>query len=546
MLLLIQCITCTDLENMLTVYLGKMFNPQDPYLQRDMDFFTFCKSGVSRKGNRMIDKLVPTSTGEIGLKLKLEEDQPYTNLCVRGIGNNEYNELKRAIQRGDWIELIIGDIVGTVPLGQVREGKVMYYSHWKFNMKYAVDHLVGFDVECKDLLDLEKDTNARFYYSVEWNVANGTIKTKRLVGQTYGARSDMISLAKVMLYVLMFVSIYAILLSVKIANQTEVSNTESNFAEFEAQMNQSWTLLHGDVFRPPQYLELFSVLNGFSFHLILAVLVSSLLNYFFELYRDTDICMTFLMIYIALSIFSGYMSASISAQYEVVSGKTAAFTVFGFHFPSLLICLILSLCNAAEIQSKLVIVIMVSSICISYPCVMLGAKLGAREPLFDAHPCQIAAVPWRESSGTINTSVLNLLAGSTCSFMFIEEASVILVALQRNALSWMFVSLLLTMLCVIVISGSVSIGITYLLLNKGFHRWQWRSFIGPFASSVFVFVYCVQYIITKTEITGFPEKLVSFTYAAMLSTGYGLACGVSGFLSSNIFVNAIFRRLKIE
>jgi hypothetical protein len=98
---------------------------------------------------------------------------------------------------------------------------------------------------------------------------------------------------------------------------------------------------------------------------------------------------------------------------------------------------------------------------------------------------------------------------------------------------------------VVLIGGALTVATGYLLLVKQGCHWQWVAFLAPFSSAFFVFMYEVQYLLTRTRLSGFEELAVYFGYAAVVAVSYGLLCAAAGFLAANTFVRVIFKNLEL-
>jgi transmembrane 9 superfamily protein 2/4 len=181
------------------------------------------------------------------------------------------------------------------------------------------------------------------------------------------------------------------------------------------------------------------------------------------------------------------------------------------------------------------------------PLTLLGGTIGDSTPVFNPNPCEISVVPRRGNSGSflLSLPIISLLVGSVCSIMFVQEAEIILTAIKRSMFSWMFLFLLIALIATLVISGVLAVVVSYLLFTEELHEWHWISFIAPFSSALFVFLYAVQYIVNKTQLEG-TEQWPYFAYAGIVALGYGLICGSAGFLSANVFVRVIFESLNLS
>jgi hypothetical protein len=97
-----------------------------------------------------------------------------------------------------------------------------------------------------------------------------------------------------------------------------------------------------------------------------------------------------------------------------------------------------------------------------------------------------------------------------------------------------------------VVAGCTTIVTVYWLLQSEVHFWQWPAFLSPAATGVFVFVYSVHFLITKTRINGLYQTVYFVMYMAECSLLVGLLAGGTGLFAANAFVHKIFTDLKLD
>lgn len=558
MLLLLPFVLCEldSTDDRLAIYTGKLLDPENSLVHYDSNFFTFCRYSQDlhvKTGVPLIQKFFDEEYNDIGIHFRFRQWTSNTNLCLRGLLDSDYKSLKNAVEKGLVMEFILDDIVATAPLGKVDGVNVMYFSHWKFNIHFKEDSIMSFTVECKDPRDLQENGITEWYYSIDWISTNSTsIQTNpsRVVGFS-NVRNEFISLMKLMLYIVMFVALFVIILVLRLNKDLDGVGKDSNFDDFEAPGvgEHSWKVLHGDVFRSPARVEWLAAVTGTGFHIIITVALFLVVNMVFGLYRLVSINVLLVMSYVASSIVSGYIASSVGTSFGKHNDSVIVKNmVFGINMVGFGLTLFVSMFAASEITKYAAFKMIAMNCVLVAPCAFFGANLGSKAPLFDENPCQPAAVPRRGPKRTLTTHPVFLwtICGSVCAIVFLRETKVILLAMKKEMLSWMFLFVIFTILGVVIVSATVSVAATYVLLSKEIHCWQWTAFAGPFASSVIVFIYSVQFIITKTYLRETHEKIIYITYALILALLYGLVCGASGFISSNIFVRTLFANLKFE
>lgn len=104
--------------------------------------------------------------------------------------------------------------------------------------------------------------------------------------------------------------------------------------------------------------------------------------------------------------------------------------------------------------------------------------------------------------------------------------------------------LLLVVVMLMIVTACSSVVVMYLLLNGEDHRWQWTAFLSGASTGVYVFFFAAYYFVFKTHMSGLFMTAFYFGYSFLMSVGAALACGAVAFSAAQIFISAIYDKLR--
>jgi transmembrane 9 superfamily protein 3 len=538
-------------HDQIVVFAGNVINPQNPLVRYDSTFFTFCgypREFQLKTESSLLDKFFEDEQTDIGIHFRFLQLAQSTQVCTRGLSPGDYTNLKRAIESGFWLQFILDGLSAYGPIGSTNGDKLQYFSHWNLSVAHNGPYIIAFEVICSNPRELSPGVDAEFHYSLNWTQTRATSRSAATI-TTFGSfGAQFISLVRLVLSLLALVVVFTVLLGQRISRDIDGFESETEFDDFEAGGDHTWKSLHGDIFRAPKYVWLFAGVNGCAAHLALTVIAFVFVNMAFRLYSGVGLTPILVLLFVACSVVSGYVASSIMIEFDDSRHPEAVLSgAVGCTLPPLFMFLSTTFSGRSDVRLMWVVALIVADLLLVLPCALFGGVVGRQMPLYDENPCEVAAVPKRLPSRGIfaRPVVICLIVGAGSATMFIQEAEVILTAMKRGMVSWLFVFLLLTVFAAILVAGSLAVATVYLLLVKEIHAWQWVSFLGPFSSAFFVFLYGVQYILTRTRLEMWNEKLIYVVYTLIVAALYGMMCGAAGFLSANGFVRLIFSNLKL-
>eukprot|EP00934_Nitzschia_sp_Nitz4_P003495 Nitzschia sp. Nitz4//scaffold124_size66437//8129//10369//NITZ4_006102-RA/size66437-processed-gene-0.46-mRNA-1//-1//CDS//3329534525//3485//frame0 len=317
-----------------------------------------------------------------------------------------------------------------------------------------------------------------------------------------------------------------------------------------------WKLVHGDVFRPPQFSPmLLSVLVGTGAQIGCSAVFALLLSimHITSALRKGQILTSLILLYVLCGSVAGYISSRI---YKFCDGKnwklnsilTAGAVPGAFVCMFALLNVFLSAAGAATAVSILtIIVLFLLWMCVSAPLVFVGSYFGLKAPTVEVptKTKQIARVvpegQWHMGPAATMAMGGLLPFGSVCI-----ELAFIMSALWLHQIYYVMGFLLAVVFILAATCAQVSIVLCYLQLCAENHRWWWISFLNCATSGAYLFLYSLYFLSSKLHLVGVLPVIVYLTYMSMISVLFGLFCGSMGFLSSFWFTRIIYGAVKVD
>ncbi|OJJ40230.1 hypothetical protein ASPWEDRAFT_102181 [Aspergillus wentii DTO 134E9] len=314
-----------------------------------------------------------------------------------------------------------------------------------------------------------------------------------------------------------------------------------------------WKLLHGDVFRVPEYSGLLAPLVGSGMQLLFMVsglLLLSCLGVLNPSFRGGFVSVG-MGLFVFAGLFSGYFSGRLYRTFGGANWRKNTL-ITALFFPGLTFCLIFILnlfvwaqASSTAIPFGTLIGLLALWLLIQVPLVYVGSWVGYVRAAPWEHPTktnsiprQIPLQPWylRSVHGTLLTGLLPF------AVLFIELLF-LFKNLWQDKSGYYYVFGFLSSVCTILIVtvSEVTIIATYNQLCAENYHWWWQSFLTGSSSAFWVFAYCIWYYLFKLHITGFVSSLLFFSYSLLACAVYGLLTGTVGFLTAYAFIRRIYR-----
>jgi len=325
--------------------------------------------------------------------------------------------------------------------------------------------------------------------------------------------------------------------------------------EEDAREETGWKLVHGDVFRPPQYFNLLSVAIGTGAQLVacaLIVLITACLGFLSPAQRGSLIT-AMLLLFVFMGIFAGYFSSRMYKMCKGVDWKlNTVMTAMGF--PSIVFGIFFFLNffvwgehSSGAVPFSTLLVLMFLWFGISTPLVFLGAYFGFKKKPIEfpvaLHqiPRMVPSQPWYMHP------ILSIAMGGLLPFgaVFIE-LFFILSSIWLHHYYYVFGFLLLVFVILGITCSEICIVMTYFQLCSEDYHWWWRSFLTAGSSAFYMFLYSIFYFYTKLEITKFVSVLLYFGYMWIICFAFFILTGTIGFMACFFFVYHIYGAIKVD
>ncbi|KAH0619321.1 hypothetical protein JD844_019316 [Phrynosoma platyrhinos] len=260
-----------------------------------------------------------------------------------------------------------------------------------------------------------------------------------------------------------------------------------------------WKLVHGDVFRPPQYPMILSSLLGSGIQLFCMILI------------------------VICEVFGGFSAGRLYRTLKGHRWKKGAFctatlypgVVFGICF--ILNCFIWGKHSTGAVPFPTMVALLCMWFGISLPLVYLGYYFGFRKQPYD-NPVRTNQIPRQipEQRWYMNRFVGILMAGILPFGAMFIELFFIFSAIWENQFYYLFGFLFLVFIILVVSCSQISIVMVYFQL-------------------------CAE-----LDIVEFIPSLLYFGYTALMVLSFWLLTGTIGFYAAYMFVRKIYAAVKID
>uniref|UniRef100_G3SMU9 Transmembrane 9 superfamily member n=2 Tax=Elephantidae TaxID=9780 RepID=G3SMU9_LOXAF len=403
-------------------------------------------------------------------------------------------------------------------------------------------------------IDPTKENQLFFTYSVHWEESDIKWASR---WDTYLTMSDVqihwFSIINSVVVVFFLSGILSMIiirtLRKDIANYNKEDDIEDTMEE------SGWKLVHGDVFRPPQYPMILSSLLGSGiqlFCMILIVIFVAMLGMLSPSSRGalmTTACFLFMF----MGVFGGFSAGRLYRTLKGHRWKKGAFctatlypgVVFGICF--VLNCFIWGKHSSGAVPFPTMVALLCMWFGISLPLVYLGYYFGFRKQPYD-NPVRTNQIPRQipEQRWYMNRFVGILMAGILPFGAMFIELFFIFSAIWENQFYYLFGFLFLVFIILVVSCSQISIVMVYFQLCAEDYRWWWRNFLVSGGSAFYVLVYAIFYFVNKLDIVEFIPSLLYFGYTALMVLSFWLLTGTIGFYAAYMFVRKIYAAVKID
>ena len=319
-----------------------------------------------------------------------------------------------------------------------------------------------------------------------------------------------------------------------------------------------WKLIHGDVFRFPQYPLLFCSAVGTGnqlmivtvCHLTLALLKIISTN------RRGSILAGVVVLYCLTSFIASYTSVRL---YRKMNGKNWVHCILATAalFPAPVVAIFawlntiaLAHGSTSALPFTAILTIFALFIFVSFPLSVAGGLLAKNWASADFNaPTRTTKVareipteiPWYRGR------YFQLVVAGFLPFSAIYiELHYIFASMWGHQLYTMFGILFIAFGLLVVVTSFITVALLYFQLAREDHRWWWATYVNGGMTGIFIYVYAFYYYFHRSGMKGVLQGSFFFGYMAICSFAFFLMLGSAGFQSSLIFVRYIYSRIKSD
>jgi transmembrane 9 superfamily member 3 len=289
--------------------------------------------------------------------------------------------------------------------------------------------------------------------------------------------------------------------------------------------NSGWKLLHGDVFRAPPFLLLFTALIGTGAQLLVLSAFLMLIAIISSLYmKPGGVVSVGLTVYAFSSLANGYASGAFYHQFfypRVSKDWIRAMVMSSALLPTVIFVTVFFINALAvtygttyAIPFVTIVQVILVWFFVSCPLAVLGTILGRHGAAKRGFPCRVNKFPREvpEARWYLRPPVMIALTGILPFGSIFIEMYFIFASFWNYKFYYVYGFMLLVFLILCVVTLCVTIVCTYFLLNAENYRWHWTSFAAAGSTALYVFLYAIYFYFFKTNMTGFLQTCFYFGY----------------------------------
>eukprot|EP01128_Nolandella_sp_AFSM9_P007101 TRINITY_DN3797_c0_g1_i2.p1 TRINITY_DN3797_c0_g1~~TRINITY_DN3797_c0_g1_i2.p1 ORF type:complete len:439 (-),score=62.94 TRINITY_DN3797_c0_g1_i2:108-1403(-) len=306
---------------------GPFRNPQETYEYYSLPY---CKPDTFiAKGETFGEALTAYELYKSRITIHYGQNQSPSPECSGPVSLNaqEVADFKHAVDNEYWSEMFIDDLPVWGMIGQNDTG--MIYTHKTFHLHFNADRIIEVNVEPSNAMPLKVGFPFEFTYSVDWEPTTDPFEERfdrYLDNKFFEHQIHWFSIFNSFLMVIFLVGLVAMILMRTLRrDMAKFAEEFEEEVEVELDGESGWKQVHGDVFRSPARLTLFSAMIGSGAQLLvisfLVILASIVFYHNHPLYRRGTVITIATLSYAFTSFISGYISGSYYAQNSGIRWK---------------------------------------------------------------------------------------------------------------------------------------------------------------------------------------------------------------------------------
>jgi len=533
--------------------------------------------GADRHKLRFGESIVGDRRESSPYEVSFDDSVEWRLLCKKHMLAEDIAKLKEAIQNNYFFEMFVEDLPMWGYIGDVEDenvvavemldtSKTYLFTHLNFilghNNHQIVSAKITTDVERRIEITEAKEMHIQFSYSILWEKDECLWKNRHKCHGTHGPKFPSsfeihwLSIINSIVLVLLLTAFLTIILL------RVLKNDFSRYMELDDEAieeeESGWKLIHGDVFRFPEFPVFFCAAVGVGNQLIVAMFfhLCLALGGIISTTRRGSLLAGAVVLYCLTSFIAGYSSIRL---YRQMNGKNwvrcIIITAGLFPVPTTFVFMwVNSIAMAHGSTSALpftaILTVMALFMFISFPTTIFGGILAKNYGPADFNaPTRTTKVareipteiPWFRSR-----PFQILIAGFLPFSAIYIELHYIFASIWGHQIYTLFGILFFAFMLLIFVTSFITVSLLYFQLAREDHRWWWASYINGGMTGVFIYIYSFFYYFQRSHMTGILQSSFYFGYMAIVSFGFFLMLGASGFQFSLIFVKYIYSRVKCD
>jgi len=555
--------------------IGPFSNPSETYKYYSLPF---CKPKVTKNEQDFSESLAGDRRRTSLYDVRFKAGVQWQSVCRKTLTQDEIKQFIDAIKRHYIFEMFVDDLPVKGFIGEVEKTTTQFDSHVHDESHvYLFTHLdfsIAFNGQSVIAVNLTTDPQQRkklifgenipieFSYSVSWVPTKVAWIDRMSVHQRASFMDQAVeihwlsivnSLALVVLLMAFLGVILIRILKKDFARYMELDDAEFGQDELD---DSGWKRLHGDVFRPPRNIMLFSAVIGTGaqlFVLVITLLLLAMLGTFMPGNRGALLTAA-IFLYAVTAYVAGNVATTVYVQlggqkWALNSALTASLFAVPFFGTFLVLNSIAWYYGSSSAQPFVNIFV---TVClyglVTFPLTVLGSSKAKKEAgTFDA-PCktnrvarEIPEQPWYRSS-----PMQMLIAGLLPFSAIYIELHYLFSSVWGHRIYTLYGILTLAFILLLLVSVFVTIALVYFQLSSEDHRWWWNSMLSGVSTGTFVFCYAMFYYAFRSNMSGILQSAFFHGYMLVISYGFGLMMSSVSWFFAQLFVKHIYRTIHID
>ncbi|CAF0940009.1 unnamed protein product [Rotaria sordida] len=561
-----------DKENV-TVYVNKVGpygNPQETYHYYSLPV---CRPSIIVSKDLTLGEVLSGDRMARSLyHIQFNEDISNEQLCSLVLTSDGLNKLKLAIEEYYYFEFVVDDVPIRGFVGLIEETNlfphkhhIYIYTHHHFDFFINNQQIIYVNISTKEHPPVSLDDEAivsiklEFTYSAKWYQTETSFKDRaKFIANTafFPKTLEIHWLSVINSMILVFLLIVFVIIILSRILKNDLNRIGDDDDDDPVVEENGWKIIHTDVFRFPEYRELFSSIIGVGSQ-FLSIFIGILLFAFagmFTVHRHGSLIASVIILYALTSCIAGFVSGRIYRQLQGqywtwnIILTANLFTIPFFFIWSIINTFAWAHGTTQALPYTTVLILAIMWLFVGFPLTILGGIFGKNcTSNFDS-PCRTKAIA-REipQVSWYRTNIIRMLIGGFLPFSSISVELYYIFSTFWGREQYMLYGILtIVFLILILVTASISIALTYFQLTSEDYRWWWQSIISSGSTGLFVFFYAIFFYLYRSKMSGTLQTLQFFGYTLISCYVFFLMLGTVGFFSSLRFIRYIYINIKMD